>query len=198
MAEQNPAGSGPNWPYPSSGWQAAPGQWGGPAPYPAAWGSTPWYAAPPIPPGPEPGLQWGGIGARFGALIVDAIIILASLFALGLALSAFAPSEGTTDQSTPMGTALAAGWFLLVMAYHPVFWYVFGGTPGQKALGIRIAQASNGEALGLSGVIVRYLIFALVTVAFPLGLISAYFTSEDPFKRAWHDQVARSIVVRRA
>jgi len=36
-----------------------------------------------------------------------------------------------------------------------------------------------------------------VTIAIPLGIISAVMAAQDPFKRAWHDEVARSIVVRR-
>ena len=44
---------------------------------------------------------------------------------------------------------------------------------------------------------VRYLVFFFVTVVVPVGIISGVMTAQDPFKRAWHDQVARTIVVKR-
>jgi uncharacterized RDD family membrane protein YckC len=86
---------------------------------------------------------------------------------------------------------------LFALIYHPACWYVFGATLGQKALGLRVAQACNGGPLGIGGVLVRYLIFSVVTVVFPLGIVSAVMAADDPFKRAWHDEVARSVVVRR-
>jgi uncharacterized RDD family membrane protein YckC len=201
-------------PYAAPGWTAPQGQWGSPTPYqptgweyrPPSWGAAygaPAYGAPTygvpayVPPGPEPGFEWGGIGARFGALVIDAIIIIVALFAAGLVISGFAPASSSSGSESPEATAVSLIWMLFALVYHPVFWYLFGATPGQKALGLRVAQASSGAPLGLSGVLARYLIFFFVTIAIPLGIISAVMAAQDPFKRAWHDEVARSIVVRR-
>jgi uncharacterized RDD family membrane protein YckC len=129
--------------------------------------------------------------------VIDAIIIVVALLAAGLVISGFAPSSSSSSSESPAATAVSLIWMVFALVYHPVFWYLFGATPGQKALGLRVAQASSGESLGLSGVLARYLIFFFVTIAIPLGIISAVMTAQDPFKRAWHDEVARSIVVRR-
>jgi uncharacterized RDD family membrane protein YckC len=147
-------------------------------------------------PGPEPGLQWGGVGARFGALLVDSVIIVAALFAVGFAISAVEPADAGARYSTA-ATAMSLAWVVFALVYHPVCWYLFGASLGQKALGLRIARAWSGAPIGIGEVLVRYLIFFFVTIAIPVGIVCAVMTSQDPFKRAWHDQVARTIVVRR-
>ena len=208
--------------WPASGWAQPTGSWGAPTVYPAAgWGRGPGYQPgygpgfapgfgpgfgsglapgymplPYAPPGPGPGLLWGGIGVRFGALVIDAVLLGCSLFGLGLVLSAIGAGSTTRSDGTA-ATAVAVVWWLLVFIYHPTCWYIFGATPGQKALGLRVAQASSGQSLGIGAVLVRYLVFFMVTVAFPLGVVSAAIASKDPFKRAWHDELARSVVVRK-
>jgi uncharacterized RDD family membrane protein YckC len=132
-----------------------------------------------------------------GALVIDAIIVVGALFVAGFAISAFGTATSSGEAESPGATALSLVWLLFMLIYHPVFWYLFGATPGQKVLGLRVAQASTGEPLDISAVLVRYVIFSFVTLAIPLGIISAVMASQDPFKRAWHDEVARSIVVRR-
>jgi uncharacterized RDD family membrane protein YckC len=208
--------------FPGPGWPQSMGPWVAPTAHPApGWGYGPGYRpgygpgfvpapgagfaprfgpgymqTPYAPPGPRPGLLWGGIGARFGALVIDAVLIGCSLFGLGLVLSAIGTGSTTRSDNTA-ATAAAVVWWLLVFIYNPLCWYVFGATPGQKALGLRVAQASTGRSLGIGAVLVRYLVFFTVTVAFPLGVVSAAIASKDPFKRAWHDELARSVVVRK-
>jgi uncharacterized RDD family membrane protein YckC len=186
-------------PYPASSWPPPqPGSWGAPAYPTTGWGYQPGY--PPAayaPPGPGPGLLWGGIPERFGALLIDGVILICSLFALGLLVTAAGGSGSSSRSDSPAITAIGLIWWFLVLIYHPACWWVFGSTLGQKALGLRVAQASNGQALGIGAVLIRYLIFAIVTVIVPLGLISGVMASNDPFKRAWHDEVARSVVVKR-
>ena len=200
-----PYGQAPGYPptappqYPASSWPPPqPGSWGAPGYPPAGWGYQPGYSpAAYAPPGPGPGLLWGGIGERFGALLIDGVILVCSLLALGLIVTAIEGPGSSSRSGSPAVTAITLIWWFLALIYHPACWWVFGSTPGQKALGLRVAQAANGQSLGIGAVLVRYLIFFIVTVIFPLGLISAVMASNDPFKRAWHDEVARSVVVKR-
>ncbi|MGD0247590.1 MAG: RDD family protein [Candidatus Limnocylindrales bacterium] len=141
-----------------------------------------------------PGVRWAGVGARFGALVLDFIVLVGALFVLSIGLSAMSSSAQRDPQAA---TAIGIVWWLLVLMYHPACWYVFGASAGQKALGMRVARASDGQALGIGGVLARYLVFSVVTALVPLGIVSAIMTSKDPYKRAWHDQVARSVVVAR-
>ena len=200
-----PYGQAPGYPpyarpqYPASSWPPSqPGSWGAPGYPPAGWGYQPGY--PPAayaPPGPGPGLLWGGIGERFAALLIDGVLLVCSLFALGLIATAIEGSGSTSRSGDPAVTAISLIWWFLALIYHPACWWVFGSTPGQKVLGLRVAQGANGQSLGIGAVLVRYLIFFIVTVIFPLGVISGIIASSDPFKRAWHDEVARSVVVKR-
>jgi uncharacterized RDD family membrane protein YckC len=139
-------------------------------------------------------VRWAGVGARFGALVLDFIVLVVALFVLSIGLTAMGSGSQPESQAV---TAIGIVWWLLVLMYHPACWYVFGASAGQKALGLRIARASDGQALGIGGVLARYLIFSVVTVLVPLGIVSAIMASKDPYRRAWHDQVARSVVVAR-
>jgi uncharacterized RDD family membrane protein YckC len=204
MADDDLTKSDPGWPK----WNppappappeapAAPGPW---MPIPASpagpWAGSGSWRISNVPPGPAPGVLWGGVVARFGALVVDGVALFGSLIVVGVVVSAIAQNADPSQAEPPAATAASLTWWLLALIYHPAFWYVFGATPGQKALGLRVARASDGGSLGIGAVIVRYLIFSVVIVVFPLGLVSGLFAARDPYKRAWHDEVARSVVVR--
>ena len=129
--------------YPAPGWGYGPGNRPGYEPgfapglgagFGPAFGPG-YMPLPYAPPGPGPGLLWGGIGARFGALAIDAVLIACSLFGLGLVLSAIGAGSTTRSDNTA-ATAVAVVWWLLIFIYNPICWYVFGATPGQKTLGL--------------------------------------------------------------
>jgi uncharacterized RDD family membrane protein YckC len=174
----------------------APPVWGPPPVHPA-WGYEPAGPSSYGLPGPEPFVLWGGVGVRLGALVLDVIVMVVALFAMGMVIAAVSPAGKTSDSESPIATAMGLIWIVFALVYHPVCWYVVGGTLGQKALGLRIARAYDGADMDIGRVLVRYLIFFFVTVIVPMGVISAVMTAQDPFKRAWHDQVARTIVVKR-
>ena len=123
--------------------------------------------------------------------------MVGALFGAAVVMAATGIEDSSSRTLSPAADAIYLLWWLFAMSYHPVCWYVFGATPGQMALGARLARASDGQALGIGEVLVRYLIFAMVTVAIPIGIVSAIVAAHDPFKRAWHDLVSRSVVVRR-
>ena len=178
--QASPPYSPPYWPpavpplsraqFPASSWAPPPGSWGAATSYPAAgWGYAPGYAPgfgpgfapvtapgymplPYAPPGPIPGLLWGGIGVRFGALVIDAVLLVCSLFAMGLVVASIGGGSASRTGNTA-ATAGALVWWLFVLVYNPACWYIFGATPGQKALGLRVAQASDGQSLGIGAVL---------------------------------------------
>ena len=166
--------------------------------------------------------MWGGLPWRFVALFIDGALVVGSLIVLSILVAlisgeATAKSNSTT---TPTATLLfGVIWWIFALMYNPACWYVFGATLGQKVLGLRVARASDGQALGLGAVLVRFTIFSFVTGIVPLAtllalvsgsavlgivslatisipVISVITAWKDPFKRSWHDIVARSVVVR--
>jgi uncharacterized RDD family membrane protein YckC len=151
-----------------------------------------------VPAGPAPGLSWGGIGVRFGALLIDAIL-MGLMLVIATVLAEAAGVRRNADDSLTYSTAATAIywiWGLFFVAYHPACWYAFGSSLGQRALGLRVVRASDGQRIGLGAVLIRYIIFAVSTGTVILGIIAAAMANDDPFKRAWHDEAARSVVVR--
>ncbi|WP_301149465.1 RDD family protein [Mycobacterium simiae] len=112
------------------------------------------------------------MGRRLAALMIDWLIAY-GLAALGLAIGLV---------SEPMlSSAVLVIWFVLgVVALR-----LFGFTPGQLALGLRVAALD--ERLGLGRVALRGLLVALV--------IPALFTDWDG--RGIQDRVTNTAVVRR-
>ena len=183
------------------GYSPQPGGWPG-SPYPPfGWGYPPGFGSMPfVPAGPAPGLSWGGIGVRFGALLIDAIL-MGVTFVIATLLADAAGVRRYADDSviySSAATAIYWIWIIFFVAYHPACWYAFGSSLGQRALGLRVVRASDGLKLGLGAVLIRYVIFAVFTGTVILGIIAAAMANEDPFKRAWHDEAARSVVVRRS
>ena len=84
-----------------------------------------------------------------------------------------------------------------MLSYHPAAWYIFEGSIGQRMLGLRVVRAGDGQSLGFGAVTLRYIIFSVVTLCFPLGIISGVIASGNPMKRAWQDDAAGSVVVRK-
>jgi uncharacterized RDD family membrane protein YckC len=138
----------------------------------------------------------GGIGIRLGALLIDAVFVFATLIVAGVLMTLVDPhSSGRSPSSAAMAILLL--WMFFVLSYHPASWYVFDCTLGQRALGLRVRRQSDGQSLGFGAVNVRYLVFCVETLIFPLGMITGALAADDPMKRTWHDEAAGSVVVKR-
>lgn len=166
----------------------------GPPGYPPAWGPA-LFAPPPVSPF---GAAYtpGGIGVRLGALLIDAAFVFASMLLVDLLLI-LVDGPSTVGDATPAAVAISLLWVFFVLSYHPASWYVFDCTLGQRALGLRVRRQWDGQSLGFGAVNVRYLVFCVETLIFPLGIIAGAMAANDPMKRAWHDEAAGSVVVKR-
>ena len=138
----------------------------------------------------------GGIGVRLGALLIDAAFVFGTLIVAGI-LIAMVGGTDTGGNTTPAATAISLLWLFFVLSYHPASWYVFDCTLGQRALGLRVRRRSDGQSLGFGAVNIRYIIFCVETLIFPLGIIAGAMAANDPMKRTWHDEAAGSVVVKR-
>ncbi|BBZ43569.1 RDD family protein [Mycobacterium parmense] len=114
------------------------------------------------------------MGRRLGALMVDWLI------AYGLA--GLAMRFGLFSQAM-LATAVLAIWFLLgVIAVR-----LFGFTPGQLVLGLRVVTLDGRGAVGVVRAAVRGVLVGMV--------VPALFTDFDG--RGMHDRVTATAVVRR-
>jgi uncharacterized RDD family membrane protein YckC len=137
-------------------------------------GSRPAY------PGEALGLPESGAGSlapmgrRVAALVIDWLI------SYGLALLALALGAIKIDM---LSTAVLVIWFLLGL----VSVRLFGFTPGQLALGLRVVSVAGGGTAGIGRLAARGLLLALV--------VPALFTDWDG--RGIHDRATGTAVVRR-
>ncbi len=148
---------------------------------------------------PQSGAGYAGFWIRLVAYIIDSIIVGAVTFGLIKAtgvITVYCPI-GVTNASDPScGNAQISSLFyviiLLPVLYDILLW-AFGGTLGQRALGLRVVNASTGSNLGLARSLLRFVGLLIASVPIYLGLIWVGF---DPRKQGWHDKIAGSFVLR--
>ena len=185
-------GFGPQPGYLPPTWNSSPSGFA-----PGGWSAAPFGVAAFGPPGPKPGFVWGGIGVRFGAIVLDAIAMFFVLLAVSLIAQSLSPDYDYSRRYSTAATTLTLIYWVLFLAYHPLCWYLFGASLGQKALGLRVVRASDGQGLGIGAVLLRYLIWAICTGTVILGIIAAAMAAENQYKQAWPDDVSKSLVIRR-
>jgi uncharacterized RDD family membrane protein YckC len=149
-------------------------------------------------PAPLGAPMWGGFLRRAFAFVVDCAIILlmgAFMFLLSyigykVGLSAHGKAI-TMENSQALLTLVTWGWIALSAGYFVVFHGMEGKTIGKWLFGLRVVGAERGE-ITYKRALIRWLAaagFAPVVLGFLWVLLSRE-------KRAWHDIVARTWVIR--
>jgi uncharacterized RDD family membrane protein YckC len=118
-----------------------------------------------------------GFGPRFGAWIIDFIIISVISVVLQMVLD---PSI-----AGPVGG-------LIGLVYVIGFWVSSGATPGKRALGLRVVS-TDGSPITIGKAIMRYIGYIVSGLVLCLGYIWVLF---DANKQGWHDKIAGTYVVR--
>jgi uncharacterized RDD family membrane protein YckC len=150
------------------------------------------------------GWHYGGFWIRFGARIIDGLVLGVPLLILfALLIPNLIRTQG--DPSNP-STALAAFgvtfflvYFLVVICYEVLFLRYRGGTPGKMACGLKVVR-SDGSSLGWGASIGRFVMWNVVSSGIPylnliLMTISGIMAGTDGEKRALHDRVCDTRVV---
>jgi uncharacterized RDD family membrane protein YckC len=149
-------------------------------------------------PGPAPGLRYAGFWIRFVAYLIDVVPI-------GIVASLLSIPTGTGFHCTTVNGVYSCnagtgslGWWVGVLVlgtYWVLTWSLLGASLGQKALGMSVVDATNGQAIDIGKAVLRYVGFVISIVPLAIGLIWAGF---DPRKQGWHDKIAGTYVVRQA
>jgi len=151
------------------------------------------------------GWHYGGFWIRFGARMIDGIVLGVPLLLLAaLLIPNLIRAQRSGSNSAPAGFA-AFGltfflcYFVLLICYEVLFLKYRGATPGKMACGLKVVR-SDGSSLQWGTSIGRFVMWNLVTSGIPylnfiLMLISGIMTGTDGEKRALHDRVCDTRVV---
>jgi uncharacterized RDD family membrane protein YckC len=151
------------------------------------------------------GWHYGGFWMRFGARMIDGIVlgvpflILAALLIPNLIRTQGAASNPALAGMAAFGAVFFLCYFVVLICYEVLFLRYRGATPGKMACGLRVVRA-NGSSLGWGAAIGRFVMWNVVTGAIPylnfiLMLISGIMAGTDGEKRALHDRVCDTRVV---
>ncbi|MCB9388266.1 MAG: RDD family protein [Acidimicrobiia bacterium] len=167
---------------------------------------------------PWDSVEYAGFFQRFLAVFIDGLvawlfllpaIIVASVwlvpsFDCVTTESNFSTELGinTSRTTTCENTNLPA--FLTVAALglggsiaYLVFWCKrigeTGQSPGKKAMGVRVIDATTGQAIGTGRAFGRYLCYSISAFVCYLGYFWALW---DPRHQAWHDKIVGTVVIK--
>lgn len=133
--------------------------------------------------------KYAGFWVRFGALIIDLLL---------MAVVLYAPLSLIYGEQYWTGKQFVYGFWDILLGYIiPIagtIWFCvrFLGTPGKMVMKLRIVDCSTGEKMTMTQSIGRYL--AYIPALLPLGL-GLMWIGIDPKKQGWHDKLAGTIVV---
>lgn len=135
-----------------------------------------------------------GLVARSIAFVLDAAIIngIAAMFTagIGVALSVLAGDPSISSSGALAGAAVFGLWST---SYFVVGWSVGGQTIGDAVMGIRVVDGRNGRPLRPCRALARFAVLSLGAIPLLVGL---WILLWDRRRRALHDRVVRSVVVR--
>ncbi|HXM54442.1 MAG TPA: RDD family protein [Candidatus Dormibacteraeota bacterium] len=140
------------------------------------------------------GTELSGFWRRFGAYIIDAIIV-GVIGAVIQAIVGAIVQPSTTDTT---GVTIRSGLIGLVveLIYFGYLWSRNGQTIGYMALGIRVVRAEGGPVTLGVAVLRAFLIYLSFAICLVPAIISAFMIGLGQRKQAIHDLLVGTVVVR--
>lgn len=151
------------------------------------------------------GWQYGGFWIRFGARIIDGLVlgvpmvILAIVLIPDLAKTQSDPANPNLGAFAALTVTFFLVYFLILIGYEVLMLRYRGGTVGKMACGLKVVRA-DGRGLGWGVSFGRFFMWNVVTSGIPylnfvLMLTSVIMLGTDSEKRALHDRVCDTRVV---
>jgi uncharacterized RDD family membrane protein YckC len=156
------------------------------------------YQHPPVDDETTGALKWGGFFRRVLAFIIDLVVVVgfcAVLFVVcvvvyRVGLAAYGRTL-SAENSHELLTFLVGGWMFLTTSYFVLFHGMAGQTVGKWLFGLRVV-GEDGAHLSYKQAIIRWL-SGIFLAPFVISVLWIIWSRE---KRAWHDYLARSWVIR--
>ncbi|MCL1885573.1 MAG: RDD family protein [Dehalococcoidia bacterium] len=137
-------------------------------------------------------LEYAGFWRRFGAFVVDAMlisIVISMIFPLG---SRFPLNLDDRWYFIPLVTISNALSVLATLAYSVIFWCWRGQTLGKMLLNIRLLRG-DGSDISFGYAMLRYLGYVVCILTLGGGFLWLAFDSR---KQGLHDKIAGTVVVK--
>lgn len=131
-----------------------------------------------------------GFWRRALATLIDTVVLGVPGFLLNLAWYGAGYLESTRQVEGPFELVVSN---VLPFVVTVVLWVRWGGSVGCLLQRGRVVDSSTGRAVSVPQAIGRYL--AIFLSVLPLGL-GLWWSLWEPKKRAWHDLLAGTVVVR--
>ena len=134
--------------------------------------------------------EYVGFGPRFGAFIIDSIVVLPLL--IGVIITAYRHMDSGLEMLLAGGDNLWIN-YGIPAGFTLVFWLIKAATPGKLVVRAKIVDADSLGKPAPWQLAVRYIGYYVSLL--PLGLGFLWITW-DPRKQGWHDKLARTLVIR--
>jgi len=133
------------------------------------------------------GVEYVGFWARLAATLIDLVgvmfvVVPVTVFLIG---DGWAYAQG--------GAAFFVNW-VVPGAGYVAFWVLKGATPGKMAIKAEVVDAGTRATPDFWQALTRYVGFFVSVTPLLLGFIWVAF---DGRKQAWHDKMARTVVIYR-
>jgi len=136
------------------------------------------------------GISAGGLGARVGAYLLDAVVILLAYAGIAAAVLLSAPPTVLIVVSVA-GGLVWLGWLIFL-------WWrlaVRGATPGMAVAKLELIGHRNGRPIGWGRVLLRALIFGGLSATGIGQVIMLIMLVMHPLRQGWHDLAVEAVVI---
>ena len=133
--------------------------------------------------------EYSGFWIRFGALLIDIVILIAITFPMLYMI------YGETlyySEDFILGGADFIISYLMPFVATILFWMYKSATPGKMAVKVIIVDVKTGNAPTIKQSIIRYFGYIVSMIPLCLGFIWVCWDSK---KQGWHDKMAGTVVI---
>ena len=134
--------------------------------------------------------EYVGFWPRFGASIIDSIIIIAITFPI---LYLIYGGDYFDFEESVQGIPDLIISYVFPLVATILFWIYKCATPGKIALSVKIVDAKTGNNPTVSQSIIRYVGYCVSLIPFGFGFLCIAWDSK---KQGWHDKMAGTVVIR--
>ena len=134
---------------------------------------------------------YAGFWIRFIAYFIDTLILGIPIIGIYFVLLSMGAVSPDNRQPQAYSTSLNYIYFAISFCYFVFFW-AQGSTLGMRIFGIRVADQTTFETIGVGKAILRYIGWIVASFCCAIGLIWAAFDSR---KQGWHDKIGGTVVI---